>query len=140
MDTGAVILVDDEPVSAQLADASSYSGGLGGYHSAQGGIAQLLDVALEGLEDQHTFHLRNVVGGVADMMTVGLELVVIPRCRRLDHEGKFPHQLLRRLCLVSVLGGAILDVTAAGIQKSRMRLRHAAEIRYHVGCDGVYAR
>src|SRR5215475_10158355 len=46
MDAGAIILVDDEPVSAQLADVSGYSSGLRGYHSAQGGIAQLLDVAL----------------------------------------------------------------------------------------------
>src|SRR5262245_22967161 len=57
MDTGAVILVDDEPVSPQFADASGYSGGLRGYHSAQGSIAQLLDVALEGLQDQHALHL-----------------------------------------------------------------------------------
>src|SRR5215813_114474 len=137
MDTGAVILVDDEPVSPQLADASGYSGGLRGYHSAQGGIAQLLDVALERLQDQHAFHLRNVVRGVADMMTVGLELVVIPRCRRLDHEGKFLYELLGRLRLVSVLRGAILDVTAAGIQKSRMRFGNADDIGSHVVGHGL---
>src|SRR5215813_13490357 len=108
MDAGAVSLVDDEPVSAQLADASGHSGGLRGYHSAQGGIAQLFDVALEGLQDQHAFHLRNVVRGVADMMTVGLELVGIPRCRRLEHEGKFLSELLGRLRLVSVRRGATL--------------------------------
>src|SRR5262245_41127168 len=132
MDARAIILVDDEPVSAQLADASGHSGGLRGYHSAQGVIAQLLDVALEGLQDQNAFHLRDMVCGVADMMAVSLELVVIPRGRCLDDIRKFLYELLRRLHLVSVLGGAVLDVTAAGIQKSRMRFGNADDIGSHV--------
>src|SRR4029450_5946496 len=128
MDAGAVSLVDDEPVSAELADASGYSGGLSGYHASEGRVSQFFDVAFQGLQDQYAFHLRNMVGGVADVMAVGLELVIIPRRRRLDDIGKFSHQLLGSLRLVSVRRRAVLDVTAAGIQKGRMRVGNADDI------------
>src|SRR4029077_8515780 len=45
MDAGAVSLVDDQPVSTQLAYASGYSGGLRGYHAAESCVAQFFDVA-----------------------------------------------------------------------------------------------
>ena len=70
-------------------------------------------------------------------MAVGLELVVIPRRRRLDDIGKFPHQLLGSLSLVSVLRRAVLDVTAAGIQKGRMRLGNADDIGSHIVRHGL---
>ena len=73
-----------------------------------------------------------MVGGVADVMTVSLKLVVIPCGRRLDDVREFPYQLLWRLCLVSVLGGAVLYITAAGVQKRRMRLGDAHDIGAHI--------
>ena len=94
MDAGAVSLVDDQPVSAQLAYASGYPGGLRGYHATERRVAQFFDVAFEGFQDQDAFHLRNVVRGIADVMTVGLELIVVPCRGRLDNVRKLPHQLL----------------------------------------------
>ena len=70
-------------------------------------------------------------------MAVGLELVVIPRGRRLDDIGKFPHQLLWSLRLVSVRRRAVLDVTAAGIQKGWMRLSNADDIGSHILRHGL---
>src|SRR4029077_5054587 len=137
MDAGAVSLVDDEPVSAQLANASGYSCGLWSYHSSEGRVPQFFNVAFQGLQDEYALHLRNMVGGVADVMAVSLELVVVPCRRRLDDIGKFPHQLLRRLSLICVLRRAVLDVTAAGIQKGRMRLGNADDIGSHIVRHGL---
>src|SRR5262245_31046140 len=128
VDASAVSLVDDEPVSAQLADASGHSGGLRGNHSSEGRVSQFLDVAFQGLQDEHNLHLRNMVGGVTDVMTVGLKFVVVPRRRGLNDIGNFSYQLLRRLRLVGILSRAVLDVTAAGIQKGRMRHGNADDI------------
>src|SRR5262245_65185973 len=78
-----------------------------------------------------------MVGGVTDVMTVGLKFVVVPRRRGLNDIGKFSYQLLRRLRLIGVLGRAVLDITATGIQKGRMRLGNTDDIGSHIMCYGL---
>src|SRR5262249_58643735 len=79
-------------------------------HTSERRVAQLFDVAFEGLEDQLGLHLRDVVGGVPDVVTVGLQLVVIPGRGRHDDVRVPLGQLRRRAALVYVAGPILVDV------------------------------
>ena len=46
---GPKVFIEDEPVSAQLADTARHAGGLRRYHAAQRCVTHFFDVAFEGL-------------------------------------------------------------------------------------------
>src|SRR5262249_27784854 len=102
------------------------------YHAAQSCVSQFLNISFQRLEDYDTFHLRHMIGGIADVMPVGLKLVVIPRCGCDDDIGKLPYQFGGRLLMVSVLCRAILHVAAACIEKSWMRFSDGDDVSAHV--------
>src|SRR6267142_567519 len=124
MNAGAEVFVNDQSVSAQLTDAPGNAGRLRRDYASERRVTEFFDVAFERLQHHYAFHLRHVVRGVADMMAVRLELVVIPRGGCLDDIGKLPRQIFRRLALEVVLCRAVLDVAASagGVQIGRMRL------------------
>ncbi len=131
-------LLMTKSVSAQLADAAGNAGRLRRDYAAQRRVAQFFDVAFERLQHHDAFHLRYVVRGVADLMAVRLELVVVPRGRRLDDIGKLARQIFRRIALEVVLRRAVLDVAASAgsVKIRRMRLGDADDIGSHVEGDG----
>ncbi len=134
MNPGAEIFVDYQAVSTQLADAAGNARGLRRYHAAQGRVTQFFDVALEGFQHHHAFHLRNVVRRVADVMAVRLKFVVIPSRGRLDDIGKATHQLFGRIALKVIFRRAVLHIASAagGVEKRRMRLGDADHVGAHV--------
>src|SRR5687767_10594500 len=71
------------------------------------------------------------------MVAVRLQFVVIPSSSCHDDIGEFLRQLGRRALLVCVLGCAVLNVSATGIQKSRMCLGDGDNVGTHVACNGL---
>src|SRR5207249_5353599 len=105
--------------SPQLADPRGDRRSLRSDHTPERRVAELLDVALQSLEDHVALDLRDVVSGIADKMPVSLQLVVIPGGRRNDDVGKLSDQSVRRALLVGVLRRAVLDVAGAGVHEGR---------------------
>lgn len=115
VDARAKRLVDDQPVSSELANSRGDAGGLRRTDAAQRRVSELFDVAFKRFEDHVALDLRDMIGGVAYVVPMRLKFVVIPGGGGDDDVGEFLYQISGRISLVGVLGCSVLDVAAAGV-------------------------